>query len=84
MRFAKQLSDATIQRFNELQGVAGIEPGSLFRYSYSGRQTLQRITRGNGRSDVGYGISTNREIVIAVDAMIDQWYHEHGAKGTFR
>ena len=79
MRFDKALADSTIRRFNELQGVDGIEPGSLFRWSQSGRQTLSRVTRGGGRSDVGYGIATNKEIVIAVNAMIDQWYHEHGA-----
>ena len=86
MRFDKALADSTIRRFNELQGVDGIEPGSLFRWSQSGRQTLSRVTRpgtrpfsSGGRSEVGYGIATNKDIVLAVNAMIDQWYHEHGA-----
>ena len=76
MRFDKALADSTIARYNELKGLDGKEPGSLFRYSHSGRTTLQRVSKGNGRSEVSYGISTSKDVVMVVNALIDQHYFE--------
>ena len=76
MRFTKDMADAAIERYNDLKGFDGKEPGSLFRYTHSGRTTLQRVSKGNGRSEVSYGIMTSKDVVMVVNALIDQHYFE--------
>jgi hypothetical protein len=74
MRFTKQFADDLIARHNTLKGLDGIEAGSLYRYSASGRQRLCRVSKGHGQIDVGYGIMTSKDIAIVVDSLIDQHY----------
>ena len=76
MRFDKKLADATIARYNTLKGLDGIEAGSLFRYTTTGRNNLQRVSKGHGQSDVSYGITTCKDIVMVVNALIDQHYFD--------
>jgi hypothetical protein len=76
MRFDKALADSTIQRYNALKGLDGIEAGSLLRYTGNGRSILQRVSKGHGKSDVSYGMRTCKDIVMVVNALIDQHYFD--------
>ena len=81
-RFDKATADRTIARFNAMLGLDGIEPGSLYRYSADGRQMLCRVSMGRAQQEVSFGMSTSRDIIIAVNAMIDQHSSEILLRGS--
>ena len=84
VRFDRKLLDHTIERYNVLMGVDGVERGSIYRYQVDGKMWLCRVggLGIHGEQTVTFP-GSSRELIIAVNAMINAYYWQRDRNGRF-